>query len=450
MQRNAIIVGGGIAGLAAAVYLARAGHSVTLFEKRRSLGGRAVTHVRHGFRFNLGPHSVYRTSAASTVYRELGVPVRGGLSRGTGVALCDGRRYRLPVSPLSILATEYLTLGGKIEALSLLVRLRRIDPSRYATMTTGDWLDATIRDARLRRAMESLIRVTTFTDDLDQSAAISIEQLKHAVRGAIYVDEGWQKLVDALHAHAVTAGVNFVTSAAVVGVVHDGETVRGIEIGGLQTDSTLNAVAGGLSDAIPGGTGTRISGDTVLLAVDPRAAAALVRDENITRSWLQLKKVTASCLDIALSKLPQRRTTFAIGIDKPVYLSVHSSHAQLGPRGGALVHLARYRSAGGEGDEDFETGGVEPAEYEREERELEAVLDELQPGWRELVVHRRFLPSMVVANALATADTSRPASATPLRGLYLAGDWVGERGALSDAALWSARTAARAIIDRVQ
>ena len=35
-----VIVGGGIAGLAASIYLARGGRTVTLFEKRRYLGGR--------------------------------------------------------------------------------------------------------------------------------------------------------------------------------------------------------------------------------------------------------------------------------------------------------------------------------------------------------------------------------------------------------------------------
>ena len=62
-----MIVGGGIAGLAASIYLARAGKTVTIFERRRNLGGRAVTQLRHGYRFNLGPHAVYRAGAGSVV-----------------------------------------------------------------------------------------------------------------------------------------------------------------------------------------------------------------------------------------------------------------------------------------------------------------------------------------------------------------------------------------------
>jgi phytoene dehydrogenase-like protein len=42
-MRNVVIVGGGLGGLASAVYLAQAGYQVTLFEKSTEPGGRART-----------------------------------------------------------------------------------------------------------------------------------------------------------------------------------------------------------------------------------------------------------------------------------------------------------------------------------------------------------------------------------------------------------------------
>ena len=57
-----VVVGGGLAGLAASVYLARGGRTVTVFEKRRDLGGRAITSLRQGFRFNLGSISQFKAA----------------------------------------------------------------------------------------------------------------------------------------------------------------------------------------------------------------------------------------------------------------------------------------------------------------------------------------------------------------------------------------------------
>ena len=53
---------------------------------------------------------------------------------------------------------------------------------------------------------------------------------------------------------------------------------------------------------------------------------------------------------------------------------------------------------------------------------------------------------MTVSNALVTPNTKRHPVRTSVKGLYVAGDWVGDTGMLSDAALSSAREAAKAIL----
>src|SRR5690349_18427014 len=111
VSKNVVIVGGGLAGLAASIYLARAGRTVTVFEKRRSLGGRAVTQLRQGFRFNLGAHAFYRGGAAARVCRELGVPVPGVVPKPHALALLGGEERTLPTRILSLLTTSLLSLG---------------------------------------------------------------------------------------------------------------------------------------------------------------------------------------------------------------------------------------------------------------------------------------------------------------------------------------------------
>jgi phytoene dehydrogenase-like protein len=138
---------------------------------------------------------------------------------------------------------------------------------------------------------------------------------------------------------------------------------------------------------------------------------------------------------------------FALGIDQPLYYSVHSAFAQVAPKGGALIHLAKYNKERHATNEELE--GSRPRRTTAaidDEQELEALLDRMQPGWREVLVHRRFLPAMTVTNALIAPGAKRPSPVTGVRGLYIAGDWVGDEGLLSDAALASARAAAKAIL----
>ena len=53
--RTAVVIGGGISGLASAALLAREGYDVDLFEQGEQLGGRAGRWSRDGFRFDTGP-----------------------------------------------------------------------------------------------------------------------------------------------------------------------------------------------------------------------------------------------------------------------------------------------------------------------------------------------------------------------------------------------------------
>ena len=55
MTTTAIVIGGGIAGLASAALLARDGYDVTLIEKHAEVGGRAGSWEHKGFRFDTGP-----------------------------------------------------------------------------------------------------------------------------------------------------------------------------------------------------------------------------------------------------------------------------------------------------------------------------------------------------------------------------------------------------------
>ena len=67
------VIGGGLAGLTAAILAGRAGQSVILFERGSQPGGRASTQSKEGFHFNQGPRALYRAGEGVEVLRELGI-----------------------------------------------------------------------------------------------------------------------------------------------------------------------------------------------------------------------------------------------------------------------------------------------------------------------------------------------------------------------------------------
>jgi protoporphyrinogen oxidase len=103
--RGSTIVGGaGLAGLAAAHALARAGRDVRVFERAQGVGGLARTLVHGGQRFDLGGHRLLTDNeAVRQLVREV---VREPLRRvpRSSKILLDGRYVEYPLQPLNAIA----------------------------------------------------------------------------------------------------------------------------------------------------------------------------------------------------------------------------------------------------------------------------------------------------------------------------------------------------------
>ena len=419
---NVIIIGGGLAGLTAAVTLARAGRRVTLFEKAARVGGRAMTSREQGFAFNLGPHALYANGAATRTLKELGIQWSAHRPQLGGYALVEGRREIFPSGALSLMTTGLFTTAEKFEAGQWLTKLGKLDVSDLQHVTWQDWLTENIRHLRLRQFLQALARLTTYASDAQrQSAAAALAQMQLGLSSGVrYLDGGWQTLVDGLREAALAAGVNLETSQRAQTVVVEQGQTRGVMLADGQTREASH----------------------VLLAASPSAAVALTAafaPATWQRQLNELLPVKAACLDVALARLPQPEARFALGIDQPLYVSVHSATAQLAPAGGALVHAAKY----------LMTGEQTPAQTL--EAELEQTLDSVQSGWRDVLVKRRFMPALTVNHALTTAEQKGAAGRPPVvvpevASLFIAGDWVGPEGQLADASVASATAAARAIL----
>jgi phytoene dehydrogenase-like protein len=414
------VVGGGLAGLATATYLARAGVRVALFERGASLGGRARTRVQEDFHLNQGPHALYRRGAADRVLTELGIPFSGGrpdLKRSVGWR--GGRLARLPLGLLSLATTPLVPWRAKPALARVLGSLGEQTASSRTGQSVAEWLTAERLPSEVRAFMEAFVRLTTYAHaPAEQDAGAALRQLQLGRAGVLYLDGGWQTLVDGLAKAAEEAGAVLVPHASVQSIEYEGQ---------------VNGVT--LED------GRRCAAETVVLAVPPGAARTVLGHALPARRRpiFEARPVRAACLDIALRFLPRPERTFLLGVDRPLYVSLHSSAARLAPPGRWLLQAARY------------LGPDEKVDAEALRGELRKALDQLQPGWSEAVIIERFVPELVVAQALVEARrggfAGRPASRMPeVPGVYLAGDWVGPEGLLADASLASARRAAMDVL----
>lgn len=274
-QRTAVVIGGGIAGLATAALLADDGWEVELLEARDELGGRAGSWEHEGFRFDTGPSWYLMPEVFDHFFRLLGTTAEAELDLvrldpayrvisdpdtgltpldvqsgrreatalfesvepGAGAALdayldSAGDAYRLAVS--RFLYDTYETTAGLRDP-ALLRRAPQL--ARLLTQTLASRVDRSFHDPRLRQilgypavflggspyAMPSLYHLMSHLD-LDE--------------GVLYPQGGLVEVIRAIERLARQRGVGIRTGAEVTRIL----TRDGRAIGAqLRDGSTIEA-----------------------------------------------------------------------------------------------------------------------------------------------------------------------------------------------------------------
>lgn len=295
-MENAIVIGGGPAGLIAAAHLAGAGVTTTLLEAKAGFGGRAATDVKDGFALNQGPHALYAGSCGMRELKALGV---------------DPDRW----NPTSATRTRAIRAGAAfrpVRGFGALTWLAFADAP--ASMSAREWIAANVGE-RHRDLAAAAVRVTSYVADHDALPAdVARAQLRlGAVPGVRYLVGGWQPMVDALAAEATRRGAQLHARAAVRSLDRrgDGWTVA--------TD------------------GRDFEADAVVLAAGLPAAFAALADVPPPPG----PAAEVSVLDLGLDALPAP-ATFALGLDAPTYYSKHSppKHSR-----GVLMSAMSYERA---------------------------------------------------------------------------------------------------------
>lgn len=292
--RALTVIGGGLAGLTAAITAAEAGAQVTVHEAHHTLGGRART-ADAPYRTHQGPHALYDGGPHWTWLAR-----RDLLGPTAPVPLLEGARLRFH-------------RGGVLRRTppSALLRLIRHRPERVpADEDFSTWAGRLVGGAGARAAAHFTAVALFHHDPGALSARFVQERLRRAASippEAHYPVGGWDAIVDRMAARAWNLGVR------------------------VETLSRL--------DTVP-------TGGPVVVATSLDAARRLLRDDSLV--W---DSGRTALIDLAVRS--RRGDAFAVsGIDFPAWLErFTAADKSLAPRGESLIQ-GQVPLAPGEGRAD--------------------------------------------------------------------------------------------------
>ncbi|MFC8124395.1 hydroxysqualene dehydroxylase HpnE [Streptomyces sp. NPDC057302] len=410
----AVVVGGGLAGITAALSLADAGLRVTLLEGRPRLGGLAFSFKRGELTVDNGQHvylrccNAYRWfldrvdgTALAPLQERLDVPVldadRGRLGRL--------RRTALPV-PLHLAASlatyPHLSLAERANVGRAALALKGLDPAdpELDGQDFGSWLTAHGQSARAIEALWDLVGVATLNAVAgDSSLGLAAMVFKTGLLsrpGA--ADIGW--------AHVP------------LGDLHDTLARKALDSAGVRTELRTRVTSisrtdnGGWQVEVPG---EEIHADTVVLAVPQHETHDLLPDGAIDDPDRLLAIDTAPILNIHVvyDRKVLKRPFFA-AIGSPVQWVFDRTDASGLTEG---QYLALSQSAAQD-----EIDAPVATLRERYLPELERLL----PAARGAEVRDFFVTRERTATFAPTPGVGRlrPGARTKAPGLYLAGAWT--------------------------
>jgi phytoene dehydrogenase-like protein len=122
---DTVIVGGGVAGLTATVYLARAGQKVLLIEKNRECGGLVNTFSHNGFKFDAGVRALLDAGIIYTMLNDLGIElkvVKSRVSLGIGDEIIHIKDLGSLEDYRNLLKRFYPASAGEIDEVLRIIR----------------------------------------------------------------------------------------------------------------------------------------------------------------------------------------------------------------------------------------------------------------------------------------------------------------------------------------
>jgi len=427
-----VIIGGGLAGITAAIALAERGDDVTLLEARPRLGGATTSFSRDGLTVDTGQHVFLR---CCTAYRELldrlGVAGHAPLQDRFDVTVLSPngpghlRRTSLP-GPLQTLPAlaryRFLSLPERAAVSRAALGFQRVDVTDPATDQTrlGDWLSARGQDENTRRTLWDLFIIATLNiAGDDASLALAGTVVQQALLGKTGAsDIGIPRLpLGELHGAAATRklaalGVKVRLNAKVTTVT------PGASMSHRPGSNPVDVTSTSLGYRVAVRDDEAVEADGVVVAVPHQVAAGLVPPEAVAPREVAAWEGLGAAPIVNVHVIYDRKVLdlpFAAAVYSPVqWVFDRTAIAGLSTPG---QYLALSQSAA---DEYVDT----PVAQLREK--FVPALEELLPAARDAKVTEFFVTRERRATFRQSAGSNslRPQSATALPGLVLAGSWT--------------------------
>ena len=388
---DVIVIGGGLAGLAAAAALAGDGYRVRLLEARPFLGGRATSYQTGGETIDNCQHVLLRCCVnLLDFYSRLGVAGEIVFYREFYFVEPGGRTSVMRRSLPSLLGLRFLNLSEKLAVARALMAIRREQSTRsdLERITMLEWLQEKRQPARAIQRFWRQVLVSAINEELDRMAAIHALQVFE--RGFLTNPEFYQMGVPSVplaHLYGAEAwkklgNVEILPRTPAQRVIVENGEVRGL------------ATAGG-----------ELRADFYVSAVPFDRVGALAPDLGLNLTAFEHSPITGIHLwfDRPITALPH-----ATLLDRTIQWMFNKSQ-------GRYIELVVSASRS-------------LVETKREEVIALALreLAEFFPAVR----HARLEKSHVVKEIRATfsakpgLEAHRPPSRTSMRNLFLAGDWT--------------------------
>jgi squalene-associated FAD-dependent desaturase len=444
MPEDVLIIGGGLAGLVAGVVLAEAGRRVRLIEQKPYLGGRARSFrdsatgsvVDNGQHLFMGCyHSTLKFfEAIGTSHTVTFGPQLHMRFWDTDQKLTELRCPALP-SPWHLLSGVFLSnsfsLGEKMDVLRMGKALRTAKEAAGKTdapdnFTVEGWLAGLGQRESLRRNFWDLICIGAMNEDPKIASALLFD---HVLRLALF-----NSPLDSRLGIPNTGLSDCYTDAAARAITNRGGSVE------LRRDVRGLLVSNGECRGVRLVDGTAIEAHTVLSTVPWHVLPKLIPAETLNSGTFFTR---------ILNLRPAPIISLYLWFDRPVtdldFVGLRGTTIQwLFNKGKILGTDENYVSLVLSGAHDH----VSRSKDELREMALQE-LRSLLPGMADA----QLTHSLVIKERFATfspcvgVDAFRPPAVTPVRGLYLAGDWTATGlPATIEGAVRSGYTAAEAIL----